>query len=91
MMTDDTPATPASRLISRFGVKSLAYWSGRHVSRVYAWAKPANQGGTGGFIPVRARRLIVEGALRDNGEAVAWTDFEPQAGEMYAVPGLEAA
>ena len=39
------PATPADRLIEEFGVKRLANWSGRHASRVRAWAWPPERGG----------------------------------------------
>jgi hypothetical protein len=84
-MINDDPQTPARRLIERFGAQTLADWSGRHISRVYAWAWPPSRGGTGGFIPVRSRSKIVAGALKDQGVVLDWFEFEPQPGEAYAL------
>lgn len=77
--------TPARRLIKRFGAKILAEWSGRHISRVYAWGWPPSRGGTGGFVPLSARRSIMMRALQDQGVQLAWADFEPQEGEEYVL------
>lgn len=75
--------TPAGRIIERFGVSRLAAWTGRHRSRIHAWAWPTEKGGTGGAVPARARPKIIQGALDDLGEVVSYAEFEPQAGEVY--------
>ncbi|MBO9502043.1 hypothetical protein [Brevundimonas sp. A19_0] len=74
--------TPAARLIARFGAAALAHWSGRHVSRVYAWTWPLSKGGTGGLVPLRVRQSIREGA-RAEGHEIALHEFEPMADEVY--------
>lgn len=88
---DNTPiSTPAKRLIDRFGAQTLSQWTGRHITRVYAWAWSTDRGGTGGHIPVRARRAIVDGARRDLGISVEWSEFEPMEGETYLIDGAAA-
>lgn len=89
MNIQETP-TPASRLVERFGAKALADWSGRHISRVYAWTWSPARGGTGGFIPLAARRGIIAGARRDLKIGLAWTEFEPAPGEAYIVDEVAA-
>jgi len=79
---ETAPATPAARIVGRFGVKTLAAWTGRHPSRVHAWTWPSSKGGTGGAIPNKARTKIIAGA-KTLGEELAFADFEPQAGEDY--------
>ena len=76
-------STPASRLIARFGAKTLAGWAGRHHSRVLAWAWPPERGGTGGVIPVRLRPKIMEGALKEQKVVLTAADFELAQGETY--------
>lgn len=78
------PDTPAKRLIERFGARALADWTGRHVSRVHAWSWPAGRGGTGGVVPVRLRKKIIDGAMRDAKAVVTAADFEPAPGEGFA-------
>lgn len=75
--------TPAERIIRRFGVDSLAQWTGRHRGRVHAWTWSTERGGTGGAIPLRVRQAIIDGARRDLDEVVAFADFEPIDGERY--------
>lgn len=75
--------TPADRIIGRFGVEKIARWTGRHRSRVHAWAWAPDRGGTGGVVPPRLRQKIIEGARSELGEAVAFADFEPREGERY--------
>ena len=82
-MTDTAGRTPAQRLIDRFGVKRLAAWTGRHRSRVQAWAWSPEKGGTGGVIPHRLRRAIIEGAAREMGAVLQPFEFEPAEGEAY--------
>jgi hypothetical protein len=82
-MSAKTAHTPAQRLIDRFGVKRLAAWSGRHQSRVWAWAWAPAKGGTGGVVPHRLRQRITEGALQEVGVRLTPADFEPADGEAY--------
>ncbi len=85
-MNSETPnTTPAARLIQRFGVPRLAAWTGRHRSRVHAWAWPTDRGGTGGVVPLRLRPAIIAGARADLGEALEHGEFELQPGERYLV------
>lgn len=81
-MTERLNRTPAARLIARFGARALADWSGRHVTRVYAWTWPLSKGGTGGLVPLRVRQSIREGA-RAEGHEIELHEFEPQADEIY--------
>jgi len=82
-MTDILFETPAARIVARFGAKHLADWTGRHVTRVYAWSWPPDRGGTGGVIPIRARKRIIEGARRDLGIELQFSEFEPIGAEQY--------
>jgi hypothetical protein len=75
--------TPAARIISRFGAKSIAAWTGRHQSRVHAWSWPTSRGGTGGVVPVRLRPAIIRGALSDFQTVLTPADFEPAGDETY--------
>ena len=81
------PATPADRLIEEFGVKRLANWSGRHASRVHAWAWPPERGGTGGVIPHSVRGKIIAGAAAELKAELTFADFEPRPGESYLLDG----
>jgi hypothetical protein len=74
--------TPAERIIAKFGVPKLCLWTGRHRSRVHAWAWPTGKGGTGGAVPLKVRPAIIEGAATE-GETLTHADFEPAAGEAY--------
>ena len=82
-MTTDDIQTPARRLIRRFGVAALARWTGRHPSRVHAWAWPTSRGGTGGVVPVRLRPAIIAAALKECAAVVTPADFELAAGEAF--------
>lgn len=84
----EAPTTPAERILGRFGAGRIAAWTGRHRSRVHAWTWPTAKGGTGGMVPVRVRRQIIEGAARDLGETITLSEFELQAGETYLVGEL---
>ncbi|MDZ4374006.1 MAG: hypothetical protein U1C74_21635 [Phenylobacterium sp.] len=79
----ETPTTPADRILARFGAGRIAAWTGRHRSRVHAWAWPTTKGGTGGVVPPRLRQAIIDGAHRELGETVTHADFELQPGETY--------
>ena len=80
---DDAPKTPAARILERFGAGRISAWTGRHRSRVHAWAWPTDKGGTGGVVPHRSRQAIIDGARRDLGQDITFAEFEPQAGEGY--------
>lgn len=82
---------PAARLITRFGVKRLSAWTGRHPSRVHAWSWSTAKGGTGGVVPVRLRSAIIAGALKDCQAVVTPADFELAQGEAYAFDVRERA
>lgn len=84
MTTKRCNNTPAARLIARFGAKALAAWTGRHPSRVHAWAWSTGRGGTGGVVPVRLRSSIIRGAMDDCRAVLTPADFEPGEGEAYA-------
>jgi hypothetical protein len=90
-MPETAPSTPAARFISRFGVKRLAAWTGRHSSRVHSWAWPTNRGGTGGVIPTKVRAKIIDGAKADLGEDLTYSEFEPGIGEAYLPDEAPAA
>lgn len=65
----DTPTEhvdpAAQRVIDKCGgAQALADAIGYHVTAVYQWPKPRSKRGTGGLIPSRARRRILEG-IRD--------------------------
>lgn len=77
--------TPAERILARFGAATIARWTGRHRSRVHAWTWPTAKGGTGGVVPVRLRKPIIEGAQADLGERLEFADFEPLPGEGYLI------
>lgn len=42
-----------------------------------------DRGGTGGVVPARVRQSIIDGAVNEMGETIAFADFEPTAGERY--------
>ena len=42
---------PAKTILDRIGVPKAAEVTGKSVSRVYRWARPASRGGTDGIIP----------------------------------------
>lgn len=86
----DTVATPASRLIARYGVQALSRWTGRDRSRVHAWTWPKSRGGTGGRVPHAVRPAIIEKAREELNDSLGYADFEPMAGEAY-LPDAEAA
>lgn len=80
---DLTPSTPAARLIAEFGVDNLARWAKRDRTRVYAWTWAPSKGGTGGAVPLGARRGIILGVFADHGRALTHAEFEPRPGETY--------
>ncbi len=85
---NENARSPAERIIARFGVEKLARWTGRHRTRVHAWAWPAARGGTGGAVPRKVRQAIIDGASAE-GERLSHADFEPQHGECYLDAGVE--
>lgn len=64
----DKPQTPAGRVIEKCGgVAALAEMAGVHVSRVYSWThEKSERGGTGGIIPSRKIKKIIEAAAKKN-------------------------
>jgi hypothetical protein len=60
-----TPASPAERLISRFGVEWLARVCQRHVSGIRRWPVSVDKGGKGGLINARAQISIIEAAIAE--------------------------
>jgi hypothetical protein len=56
---------PAQSVIQKFGGPStLAGILGVHRTRVSNWMRPREKGGTGGFIPQRYHRLLLDHAHR---------------------------
>ena len=78
-----THKTPAERILAQFGVERLSAWTGRHRSRVHAWTWPTDKGGTGGAIPPRVRKAIIDRAASEMGVQIGFADFEPKPGEQY--------
>ena len=55
--------TTAERIIGIFGgVKVIAEITGVDISNVHRWKYPKERGGTGGSIPTRHQRLLIEAA-----------------------------
>lgn len=55
--------TIAKTIIKKFGgVRPVAEITGRTEATVYRWTYDKEKGGTGGYIPSEAQRLLVEAA-----------------------------
>jgi hypothetical protein len=68
---------PAKSIISRAGgVDAVAAITGRHRTRVYRWMYSTDRGGTGGEIPQKEARKILDHA-RKNGIELTADDFMP--------------
>lgn len=81
--TPPTPATPAERVIAKFGgayklAAALGRVDGRKrvVTSVYRWTYPREKGGTGGYIPA-AMVPTVMSAARLEGIFLEAGDFYP--------------
>lgn len=56
---------PASSIICAFGgVDRVAAITGRDKTRVYRWMRAVDKGGTGGEIPAKPRRQLIEYATK---------------------------
>lgn len=77
MRTKPDRLEPAATIINRFGgVDAVALITSRHVSRVYRWMYPKENGGTGGVIPqAEAGKLLTH--AKDNRIKVSPADFFP--------------
>jgi hypothetical protein len=65
---------PAKTILDRIGVEKAAEVTGKSISRVYRWAKPASHGGTGGIIPhIDALKLLDH--VRVAGIPISEADF----------------
>lgn len=65
---------PAKSIIDQIGVEKAAEITGKSISRVYRWAKPASRGGTGGIIP-HADALKLLDYCRAEGLPITEADF----------------
>lgn len=65
---------PAHSVIRKIGIAKVAEVTGKHVSRVYRWMYPKENGGTGGLIPQPDARLLLEYA-RSAGIELSAEDF----------------
>lgn len=75
MRTRITYLQPAHSVIEAFGgVDKVSTITGKHISRVYRWMYPKEQGGTGGIIPQPEAAKLLKHA-RDNGVAVTADSF----------------
>lgn len=55
---------PASSIIARFGgSEKVQAITGASRTRVYRWTQPENKGGTGGTIPQKQLRKLLEHAM----------------------------
>jgi len=62
---------PASGVIDKCGgVRRVAEWTGRSVSRVYRWTYPKTAGGTGGLVPSECQALILRRARHEGVDLV---------------------
>ena len=80
-MTERKYLDPAYSVIMRFGdgtvssaINAVAAITRRNPSRVYLWMRPEEKGGTGGFIPSRPQRDLIEYA-RKRGVPLKTDDF----------------
>ena len=70
---------PAKSIIGKLGgPEPVASVTGRSLSRVYRWMYPAERGGTGGVIPQRYHRALLE-AARAKGIPLSADDLLPAA------------
>lgn len=68
----EKPLSPAERAIAAFGgVRQLARAVGRNASSISRWRLPIGSGGTGGYIPARIQRRLLDAAIRDGVEFTA--------------------
>jgi len=67
---------PAKAIIEKVGgAHTVAQITGRSVTRVYRWMYPSNRGGTGGLIPHREARKLLEYAAENK--------IDLKAGEFF--------
>ena len=65
---------PAKMILDRIGVQKAAAVTGKSITRVYRWAKPASRGGANGIIPhMDALKLLDH--CRAEGIPVTEVDF----------------
>lgn len=68
---------PASSIVRKLGgATAVANIVGVHRTRVHAWTKPVEKGGTGGLIPMKHVRKLREHAERE-GMGLTANDFLP--------------
>ncbi|MBN9568737.1 MAG: hypothetical protein J0H79_14145 [Alphaproteobacteria bacterium] len=84
--------SPAQRVITKCGkgdfskgLRVVAAWTGKHITRVQRWTYPKARGGTGGLIPTQEQQVILTAALRE-GIALDPADFFFTGGEL--APGM---
>lgn len=70
---------PAQAIIEKIGgIDKAVEITGVHRTRVYAWQKEAERGGTGGIIPQKHHVAILNYA-RENGIELSADEFLPQS------------
>lgn len=74
---------PAKSVIEKIGIEKVAGITGKHVSNVYRWMYPKEQGGTGGMIPQSEASKLLTYA-RENGIELSPADFFPARTEHAA-------
>lgn len=67
---------PASTIIGKVGVQTVANITGAHVSRIYRWMYPKEKGGTDGVIPLKHIPALLA-AAKAKGIALSADDFLP--------------
>lgn len=81
---------PAATVISRLGGEAkVSEITGRGLTAPYKWQYPIEKGGTGGLIPQRLHRVLLDYA-RANGIALSPADFLP-AHDLIPTPATEPA
>lgn len=80
---------PAQTVIQKFGGPSaLAEFLGIHRTRVSNWRRPRESGGTGGTIPQRYHRQLLDYA-REHAIELRAEDFIPVAPPIVPAEGAE--
>jgi hypothetical protein len=88
-MAKEAYLDPAKTIIERLGgVDEVAALTGAHRTRVFRWMYPSNRGGTGGVIPQRYFRVLLDHA-ESNGILMTADEFLFASAVMAASSRLD--
>lgn len=77
-------STPADTVISKCGGHQvIADWLSIHVTNVYRWTYPKENGGTGGLVPTRHQSVLLQKARAEN-KPLEPSDFFTAPAEQVA-------